>query len=244
MNDQEAINIEKLEVGYSKALNSPANLKAYPGDFICVLGKNGCGKSTLLKTIAGILKPIAGEIYLFNQKSDKIDVKQKAKIVSFVPSRLAYLANIKVIDLVSLGRTPYTNILNKLSNQDNEVIHQAVEEFGLKELQHKPLFQISDGEKQKAMICRAYVQNTPIILLDEPSAFLDYPSKVELIERLNYLSNNKNKTIIFSSHDLELSLNKTNKLWIFDNNRISQKHINDKDCNKILKDIFNFDKKK
>lgn len=240
MNNKPVINIRQLEIGYKHSLTNPVELSANSGELICILGKNGTGKSTLLKTLAGIIKPLAGEIFIIGINQNKLGPKNKSKLISFVPSRLAYMSNIKVIDLVSMGRTPYTNVFNNLNHNDLEQIDYAIELFGLQNLRNRPLFEVSDGERQKAMICRAYVQNTPVIMLDEPTAFLDYPSKVELIERLKSMTINSKKTIIFSSHDLELSLKNVEKLWIFDNKTIIDKNILDLECKKILNEIFSF----
>ncbi len=240
MNDK-VINIVNLEIGYGKQLCKPINKTSYAGDCICIAGKNGTGKSTFLKTLSGIIKPLSGSIFYKKIDLNKINLKTKSKFISFVPSKLSYFSNLKVYDLIAIGRTPYTNIFDKLNINDLELIDYSISLFGLKDLKNKSLYEISDGERQKAMICRAFVQNTPVILLDEPTAFLDYPSKVELLRQLKYLCDEKGKTIIFSSHDLELALKNANKAWIFNENNLSEHKVKDLANNNLLKSIFSFE---
>ncbi len=235
------INIKNLEIGYNTKLCNPINLQAYESEIICITGKNGTGKSTLLKTLAGIIKPLSGEIFYNNYLHTALSLKQKARLISFVPSRLAYFSNIKVFDLIAMGRTPYTNVFDKFDFKDHEIINNAIDLFGLENFRKKPLSEISDGERQKAMICRAFVQNTPVIMLDEPTAFLDYPSKVELLERLQKLSIENKKTILFSSHDLELSLSKASEIWIFNDNKISPYSMHDSGHKQVLKEVFAYE---
>lgn len=240
MNDS-VINIVDLEIGYGKRLCKPINQTAYTGDCICIAGKNGTGKSTLLKTLSGIIKPLSGNIFYKNNNLNNINLKTKSKFISLVPSKLSYSSNLKVYDLIAIGRTPYTNIFDRLNKNDLEIIDFSINLFGLKDLESKSLYEISDGERQKAMICRAFVQNTPVIFLDEPTAFLDYPSKVELFKQLKYLCEAQGKTILFSSHDLELALKTANKTWIFNENELSEHKINDLANSNLLKTVFSFE---
>ncbi len=243
MTNSPIINTEKLTIGYRQAICKDINLSAYGGENICLIGKNGSGKSTFLKTIAGIINKIEGNILIQNQNILKLGGTNRAKLVCFVPSRLAYFSNIKIIELIMMGRAPYTNIFDKQSKEDIEKISEAIELFELQNLTNKYLYQVSDGERQKAMICKAFVQDTQLILMDEPSAFLDYPSKVSLMDNLNKLCKINKKTIIYSTHDLELGLKNADKIWICDDGKIIAYEKEKFKHNDILKSVFHYHEK-
>lgn len=240
MTDGLLLHTTNLSAGYKSPICTNINLSAKKGENICIIGKNGSGKSTFLRTISGILKSLSGNIY-FNGKCIKhINSNQRARHLCFVPSRLSYFSNIKIIELILMGRAPYTNIFDKIRKEDMEIVEKAIVQFGLQELKNKHLYEVSDGERQKAMICKAFVQDTQLVLMDEPSAFLDYPSKVSLMNDLDDLCKNNNKTIIFSTHDLELGLKNADKLWICNDGEIIS-YDNKKSYHKeILKNVFNY----
>ena len=234
------LHIKNLKIGYKKALTEAININANSGDFICIIGKNGKGKSTLLNTIAGVLPSISGSIF-YNQKDIKdINLSERSTLISYVPSKQEYLSNLKVIDLVYMGRAPYTNIFDRKTAKDNAIVEKAIESFEIKELKHKSLYAISDGERQRAMICRAFVQQTPIILLDEPTAFLDYYAKHKLLSELHKLASENNKCVIFSSHDLDIAFKFANIIWLVHNNTIKVYTKKELQASGILKKIMNF----
>lgn len=234
------LQIKNLHIGFKQALTNGIELEASENDFICIVGRNGTGKSTLLNTIAGVIKPLHGKCYIDEHEINKIKTFDKAKIVSYVPSKQEYLSNLKVIELVSLGRSPYTNIFDKKSDQDNKIITKYLNELEIQHLAEKHLYSISDGERQRAMICRAFVQETPIILLDEPTSFLDYYSKNKLLQKLSELSSKNNKCIIFSSHDLEISFKYVTKIWLFNENNVFEYNLNELMQNKLLENLMSF----
>lgn len=234
------LNISDLSIGYKTVLQSKINLSAEISDLICIVGKNGAGKSTLIKTLAGVLPELSGDIVLEERNIKKNDRLEKARLISYVPSKLSIFSRLTVLELVSMGRTPYTNIFDRASEEDMRAINDAIDIFGISELKNKSLMEISDGERQKAMICRAFTQNTRIIILDEPSAFLDYPSKIELYLNLKSLAKEKFKTIIFSSHDLELSMKFVDKVWIFTDNQIIENTIPELKENKLMEKLFSY----
>jgi iron complex transport system ATP-binding protein len=240
---EKIINIENLQVGYKTPIVNNINLSAEKSNLICIIGKNGTGKSTFLKTLAGIIPQLKGNIFINNSNLKSISALQKAKYLSFVPAKLSNLANISLRELVKIGRTPYTNLFDKLSVDELDLIQKSLEKFNLNDIADKSLLEVSDGERQKAMICRAFVQNSPVILLDEPTAFLDYPSKVELLLSLKKLSEEHQKTIVFSSHDLEIALNYADRIWLFNDENIINLDNNNVETFNILKRIFNFNKK-
>ena len=195
------------------------------GDFICLIGRNGTGKSTLLKTIAGLIPPLNG-ICRIEENAAQADnggiseLKKNANQVSIVLTQIPDLPNTTVFELVSYGRLPYMNLFAKLKEEDVKATEEAIKAVGIEFLSHKKLNNLSDGEKQKAMIARALAQGSSIILLDEPSAFLDYPSKHELMQLLKDLAHNHGKAILLSSHDLDIVKKYADKIWEIENNRL------------------------
>ncbi|MDD2385336.1 MAG: ABC transporter ATP-binding protein [Bacteroidales bacterium] len=234
------LQIENLLIGYDKALTNHINLTANAGDIICVVGRNGIGKSTLLNTLAGVIKPIEGNCYIKGKEINKIKHTERSSVISYVTSRLDYLSNFKIFDLVAIGRSPYTNIFDKRSEKDIEIIHQYLKDFEISYLKDKPLYSVSDGERQRAMICRAFVQETPVILLDEPTAFLDYYSKNKLLQKLSELAIIDKKCIVFSSHDLEIAFKFVSKIWLFDKNNVGQFELEDLKSGNILETAMSF----
>lgn len=199
------IYLKDISIGYSAPLVSDIDAELSSGDFICLIGRNGTGKSTLLKTISSLTKPLQGEIQ-YSEQSTKSNV---ALVLTQVPD----LPNTTVFELVSYGRIPYLNIFSKLREEDIIAVNQAIETVGINRLRDRKFNQLSDGEKQKAMIARAIAQGSEVILLDEPSAFLDYPSKHELMVLLKRLAHECGKAILLSSHDLDLVKTHADKVW-------------------------------
>ncbi|MBN2779030.1 MAG: ABC transporter ATP-binding protein [Bacteroidales bacterium] len=234
------LQIQDLNIGYKKALTNKIDLEAGENDFICIIGRNGTGKSTLLNTIAGVIKPISGKCYIAGNEISQIKNIQISQIVSYVPSKQEYLSNLKVIELVSLGRSPYTNIFDKKTEKDNKIISNYLDELEITHLAEKNLYSISDGERQRAMICRAFVQETPIILLDEPTSFLDYYSKNKLLQKLSELATKNDKCIIFSSHDLEIAFKHVTKIWLFNENMVDEYNLNELKQSKLLENLMSF----
>ncbi|MDR2834805.1 MAG: ABC transporter ATP-binding protein [Bacteroidales bacterium] len=206
---------KNLLIGYKNPILAEINICASRSDFISIIGRNGVGKSTFLNTISGIQKPISGKIFVENKDFLKLRIKEKSQLISFVPSRLEFFSNLSVYDLIALGRSPYTNILDKKTEIDKKIISEVLENFNLTNLKNKALYEISDGERQRAMIGRAITQQTPIILLDEPTAFLDYYTKQKLFVDLLHLTKDKNICVILSTHDIDIALKYSNKVWLF-----------------------------
>lgn len=217
------MNIKNLTIGYKtknesgNILLSDINLSVKQGEFICILGPNGCGKSTLLRTISGIQKPLAGSIIIENKELSLLDRSDIAKIISIALTENISMGNITVHSLVSMGRYPYSHWLGILRNADYEVIDHAIEVTGMAAYKNKNYDELSDGLKQKAVIARALAQDTPIILLDEPTAFLDITSKLEVMQMLKTLANKFGKSIILSTHDLDLALQSADTIWLITN---------------------------
>lgn len=204
-----------LLIGYKdEAILPPINVSLNEGDLIALIGPNGAGKSTLFKTLTAHINPIAGNIELLGKNLSSYSPKEKAKLIGLVLTSRPDDMFLKVFDVVASGRCPYTNFFGKMDENDLNIIHESLEIVGINELKDRYFDALSDGEKQKVMIAKTIAQNTPIIFMDEPTAFIDYPSKIELFSLMKMLTKEKNKTIIFSSHDLELLLRYTDDLWM------------------------------
>lgn len=218
------LEISDLSVGYILSEKEHAeilgglNFRAIPGELVALIGCNGIGKSTLLKTITGFLPSLKGSLKLNGLELTGFHQKELAQLMSFVSTENISVPNMTVFDLVSYGRYPYTNWFGKLSSNDKAEVFAAIEKVGLAGLENKPVDRISDGEKQRAMIARAIAQDTPVIILDEPSAFLDISNKYEIFHLILTLAHEKNKTIILSTHDLNIAMREVDKLWILTQN--------------------------
>ena len=219
---------DKLAIGYDKhalPLHENINVSVKPGQFTCLLGPNGAGKSTLIKTLCGFIKPMGGQVWYGKEKIERIPEIQRAKKVSVVLTDRLDVQNLSVFELVALGRTPYTGFFGKLLPHDIDLVHRAIEEVGLKGYTLKSIDKMSDGERQKAMIAKALVQETPFIVLDEPAAFLDLPAKIEIMQLLRRLSKQKNRGILLSTHDLDMALQIADKIWLMAQGKALQEGI-------------------
>jgi iron complex transport system ATP-binding protein len=171
-----------------------------------LIGANGSGKTTFLQSITGINSPLKGEILISGESISKLNRIEKAKTISFVGSKFDGIDYLKVKDYIALGRTPYTNALGRLDETDLKVVNETIVLLQLEKLQDKFTTELSDGERQLAAIARAIAQQTEIIILDEPTAFLDYANRKKVMELMKKISIELNKCVIVSSHDLELCL--------------------------------------
>lgn len=208
-----------LSVGYfgkrkNDSIQRELNLSAFPKDLIAVAGPNGCGKSTLLRTLCGLQKPLSGSIRIEGTDVVKKSVKEKAKIISLVLTEPIRVGGMTVADLISTGRFPYTGWAGNLTQSDKEKVAEAVHLLNLEGYEHRFVTELSDGERQRVLIAKALAQDTPIILLDEPTAHLDLNNRIEIITLLRNISINSSKAVIFSTHELDLALNLTNRIWL------------------------------
>ena len=214
------IELQQLSVGYEQPGAPPLeimkdiNLSAAPGEMVALIGSNGIGKSTLLRTLAGFQPWFSGNIQISGRNLKQVGAKELATIMSFVSTENVRVPNLSVFDLVAYGRFPYTNWIGMLSDKDKSEVKEAIEKVGLRGFENRPVAQISDGERQRAMIARALAQDTPVIVLDEPTAYLDVSNKYEIFHLLQVLANDKKKTIVLSTHDLNIALREVDKLWI------------------------------
>ncbi len=216
-----AITLHNVTTGYTSkgqqtAITSGINAKLYPSELTCLLGPNGAGKSTLLKTLSAFLPPLSGEIVIDGRPLDNYSDIRLARTISVVLTERISLNNMSVLDLVGMGRSPYTGFWGRISPSDRHIVDTAIEMVGIGALRNRQMQTLSDGERQKVMIAKSLAQETPIVFLDEPTAFLDYPSKVEIMQLLLRLAREKNKTVFLSTHDLELALQIADKIWLVD----------------------------
>jgi iron complex transport system ATP-binding protein len=196
------IKFTSLSIGYKKPLVENLSLEI-PKGVTCLIGPNGSGKSTLLKNIAGLTKPLAGSISVFEKNCSTINKKDLAKLVAFAPSRFPSETNISVFDFVTLGRIPHTNTLGKLEKHDLEISNFAMKQAEVADFAKRRVNNLSDGEKQRVALARMLAQDTKILLLDEPTAFLDYPHRIKLFEFLKKLCTDK--ICLVSTHELDLA---------------------------------------
>ncbi len=219
MNEKKHIDIQNLSIGYrnGKKVNLVApqlNSAIYPGELVCLLGANGTGKSTLLRTICGFQPSIEGQVLLGNKAVNELDEKRLSKLLSVVLTEKVSIPNATVAELVAYGRSPYTGLLGKINTKDKRLVIEAIKQCGIEHKTNDPLNSLSDGERQKAFIAKALAQDTPIIILDEPTAFLDLPARVEIIQLLRKVASEAQKSVLLSTHDLDLALQMADKLWL------------------------------
>ncbi|GAB3995800.1 ABC transporter ATP-binding protein [Spirosoma daeguense] len=221
MNDQQSLlRAQALTIGY-KGRQSPERIVAeslelelLPGQLVCLLGPNGAGKSTLMRTLAGLQPQLDGQITIDGQSVATLRPADVARKLSLVLSDRIDAGTLRVCELVALGRTPHTGWLGKLSQQDNALVQQAMMDTDTLVFANRRLQELSDGERQKVMLARALAQDTPLILLDEPTAHLDLPNRVEMMRLLHQLTRLTKKAILLSTHELDLALQMADKLWL------------------------------
>jgi iron complex transport system ATP-binding protein len=219
MKREATIQLVNLAIGYTnrhsvKTVAEGITETIYNGELTCLLGENGAGKSTLLRTLSGFLPPLSGEISILGRPLNVYKEKELATVIGVVLTERTNLQNMTVEELVGMGRSPYTGFWGRLSAEDRTKVMEALELVGITALRGRLVQTLSDGERQKVMIAKALAQETPIIFLDEPTAFLDYPSKVEILRLLGRLSRDFGKTIFLSTHDLELALRVADRVWL------------------------------
>lgn len=220
MTDNISIRLSDVTTGY-KGYPVTKDINAYlqAGELTCLLGPNGAGKSTLLKTLCAFIPPISGEIFIEDTNIKQLSASKIARNIAVVLTARPATIHTTVEELVSIGRSPYTSFFGSLRTSDHDVIDNAIRLVGIENLRHRYVNTLSDGERQKALIAKALAQQTRIVFLDEPTAFLDYPSKVEIMKLLFDIAHKENKTIFMSTHDLELALQIADKIWLLDKRR-------------------------
>lgn len=203
------IHFKHTVIGYKKALASISISELEAGKLYALIGSNGSGKSTFLKTLSGQLPLIEGQLFIQNQEISHFSRRALATTIGYVPTKFPDAEHLRVKDFVGLGRTPYLNTLGHLSTEDWTIVELSLEQVNCLHLRDKFTTQLSDGEKQMVAIARALAQKTSIIILDEPTSFLDFKNKLRLLSLLERLSREQQLVIIYSTHDIEGLLDKT-----------------------------------
>ncbi|MGC1390687.1 MAG: ABC transporter ATP-binding protein [Bacteroidales bacterium] len=220
------LSLDSLKIGYASGrkenvLLPPLTASANSGELVAVIGRNGIGKSTLLRTLTGLQKPLGGDIFCDNKNVRDYSRMEFALKVGYISTEIVKVSNMSVYDLVALGRFPHTNWIGRIELKDHEVILDALKKTSMELFSRKLVSELSDGERQKSMIARILAQDTSIMIMDEPTAFLDIAGKYEIFHLMHKLSRNSDKTIIFSTHDLQMAISQSDKIWlILDNNLI------------------------
>ncbi len=213
------IELQNLTIGYSEKGNSKTvasniNATLRSGCLTCLVGSNGIGKSTLLRTLSAFQPMLSGNIVVDGRPLSDFSDQELSHVIGIVLTGKPDVQNMTVEDIVALGRSPYTGFWGTLDDDDKAVVEESMSLVGITHLRSRMIQTLSDGERQKMMIAKALAQQTPVIFLDEPTAFLDYPSKVEMLQLLRRLSHDTDKIIFLSTHDMELALQIADELWL------------------------------
>lgn len=217
------LSLINLDIGYHEnVLISGIDASATRGELVAIIGHNGAGKSTLLRTIAGFHMKSGGEIRIGGRERSEMGRRELASRVGYVSTEQVNAPDMRVYDLVALGRFSYTNWMGSLTDNDHRIVCESIEKVGLSDFIYRNLGQLSDGEKQRAMIARALAQDTSLLIMDEPTAFLDIKNRFEIIHLLRSLVASGEKTVIMSTHDLQSALRESDKIWLISNGRIEE----------------------
>lgn len=230
---------ENLSIGYiskkeHNVIASNINIELHQGELIGLVGANGIGKSTLLRTLTKVQNPVKGQVLINNKPLEKQSTIDLAKILSLVLTEKMISKNLSVFELVALGRQPYTNWVGNLTSEDIRVINQALKQTHIEDIKYKKCFELSDGQLQKVMIARALAQDTNLIILDEPTTHLDMYHKAYILKLLKKLAKETNKTILFSSHEIDLAIQLCDSMIV-----MTKDHVEiDQPCNLINSGAF------
>ena len=221
-----SITLKNLIIGYRskhqlRAIASPVHASLQAGELTCLIGANGVGKSTLLRTLAGFQPALDGEILIQDKPLSDYSARELAQEIGVVLTNRMDTPQLSVQEIVGIGRSPYTGFWGTLSSADKKIVDEAIRQTGIQHLASRSITELSDGERQKVMIAKALAQQTSIIILDEPTAFLDFPSKIETLQMLRRLAHEQHKSILLSTHDVELALQLSDRLWLMEENHLS-----------------------
>lgn len=233
------IRFEQITVGYGKnALFGPATVEIPAGTAVALLGRNGTGKSSLLKTFLPHGPLLSGAIRIGGRELAAMDAAALSRSVAFVDTGNLRIPDLKCIDLVALGRSPYTDWLGRLGRKDREITKAALEAVGMAGFAGRSMDRLSDGECRKILIARAIAQDTPVLLLDEPTVFLDVPGKYEIAALLHRLAAEKGRTVLFSTHDLDLALTETDRILLLDPPRLLYSPTSEMRDSGLIEEVF------
>lgn len=234
------IELRNITLGFGSRIlieNSSARFKC--GCMIALLGRNGTGKSTLLRAIASLGPMRSGEIYVEGRSLEEYNSAELARKIAFVNAERVDVETLTVYDLVAIGRSPYTGWSGRLTANDCQIVERAMDVAGVETMAERRVETLSDGEAQRVMIARALAQDAPVILLDEPTAFLDLPNRYELCTLLGRLAKEEGKCIIFSTHELDIALSLADSIALVDTPRLVHLSTEDMISSGNIERLFN-----
>ncbi len=215
----------ELGIGYSvnrktTTLHDRLNLSLHRGDLVCIIGPNGSGKSTLLRTLGGLQPSIKGSITIFGNNLDKLKFTERSRLLSIVLTEKTAIENITVEEIAALGRYTETNWLGTMNENDRKIVHSSLKMVGLQNFGNRQYGTLSDGEKQRTFIAKALASQAPLMLLDEPTAHLDIPNRVEIMTLLRKLTRNNHQSVLVSTHDLDLATQLADEIWLMEKDNV------------------------
>lgn len=218
------LSIHNLNAGYrcgnnERITTTVTDVSMSQGEIVCLLGPNGAGKSTLLRTIAGFQEPLSGEVLLDGDDIRCINKKELSRQISIVLTDNSNIHGLTVLEVVAMGRSPYTGFWGRLTSQDKDVVREYLQWLQIEYLADQKIDAISDGERQKVMIAKALAQQTPFILLDEPTSFLYYPDKVQIMQLLRRMAHEMGKCVLLSTHAVEIALQMADEVWFIEDGK-------------------------
>ncbi|TWV15498.1 ABC transporter ATP-binding protein [Bacteroidaceae bacterium HV4-6-C5C] len=219
MEKRNVISATDLSIGYhtnrgEKLVHQHLSFELHSGELTCLLGANGTGKSTLLRTLSSSQPALSGKLLIEGKPLEEYSERDRSRIIGIVLTDKTQAGGLTVYELVALGRQPHTGFFGRLHREDHRIIRQTLNAVGIAHKANNYIAELSDGERQKTMIAKALVQECPLILLDEPTAFLDVVSRIEIMSLLHRLAIEQNKAILLSTHDIEQALVLADKLWL------------------------------
>ena len=231
--------LHNISIGYpQKVVGHNLSAQLQPASLTALVGVNGAGKSTLLRTLTGVQRAIGGEILLNGKPLDSYSRVERARQIAVVLTQKIEVPQLVTKEVVELGRLPYTNLTGILTDADLKQVEHAITLAGLEHLRHRRIGSLSDGERQRVMLAKALAQETPFILMDEPTAFLDYPSRTEIFVLLRKLAREEQKSILLSTHDLDLALKCCDQIWLLDKGTLTTGSPQEFALNKALDTVF------
>ena len=215
------IRLNDFSIGYgSRVLLDKVNTSFGKGRLAALIGRNGSGKSTLLRAVAGLNRHYSGTIILDDKNIRTLSPGGLARSLAFVTTERTRISNLRCEDVVAIGRAPYTNWIGRMQDIDKQAVMDAIRSVGMESYAKRTMDTMSDGECQRIMIARALAQDTPVILLDEPTSFLDMPNRYELVSLLRSLAHDKGKCVLFSTHELDVALRMCDSIALVDNDTL------------------------
>ncbi len=216
-----------LAIGYAarrkvNTVMQHLSLQARTGELVALIGRNGSGKSTLLRTLVGLQPALSGKVILQGKDLNTIGSSLLPRLVSFASTEPMAIRNIRVRDVIALGRFPFTNWIGTVTPEDEEAVNKAIEATGLMQLTGRSIDNISDGERQRTLIARSLAQDTGLLVMDEPTAFLDLPSRYSIVSLLRQLTRERDKCVIYSTHDLDTAINEADRIWLMTGEGIAE----------------------